>query len=238
VCVLAFSRGVDPRWPLILAGNRDERHDRPTAPLARWRDNPELLAGRDLEGGGTWLGVSSLGRLATVTNVRRPGGPEPGRPSRGRLVQDVLMGADPALSDLADYNPFNLLLFDADGGSLLSNAPAPARRPLRPGLYGLANGPLDEPAGRVLRLKAGLAAWLEAGSGGLDGLFDLLGDDHAPDSHDSTPVFIRNLIYGTRCSTVVRVDAQGRGEMVERRFDAAGGFIGESALTFVWPAPG
>ena len=234
MCVLAFSCGADPRWPLILAGNRDERHDRPTAPLARWDDLPQLAAGRDLEGGGTWLGVSDGGRLATVTNVRRPGGPAPGRPSRGWLVRDVLMGAQPEVAGLDAYNPFNLLLFSGARASLWSNAPEPMRRVLEPGLYGLANGALDEAAGRVIRLKAGLADWLASGADGIEGLFAVLSDPHPPSAQDPTPVFMRNPVYGTRCSTVVRVDANGAGEIVERRFDAEGGLIGESALDFAW----
>ncbi len=234
MCVLAFSCGVDPRWPLILAGNRDERHDRPTAPLACWDDLPQLAAGRDLEGGGTWLGVSDAGRLATVANVRRPGGPAPGRPSRGWLVRDVLMGAQPDVAGLSDYNPFNLLLFSGARASLWSNASEPISRVLEPGLYGLANGPLDEAAGRVIRLKAGLADWLASGDVEIEGLFGVMSDAQPLSAQDPTPVFIRNPVYGTRCSTVVRVDTKGRGEIVERRFDAEGGFIGESALDFAW----
>src|ERR1700754_2725628 len=92
MCILAFAWQAHPRWHLVLAGNRDERHDRPAAPLARWEAPADLIAGRDLKSGGTWLGVSEKGRLAVVTNLRGHGGPDPAKVSRGALVADLLAG--------------------------------------------------------------------------------------------------------------------------------------------------
>ena len=114
MCVLAFAWRAHPDWPLVLAGNRDELHARPTAPMARWADVPQVLGGRDLEGGGTWWGVCEQGRLAVVTNLRGYGPPRPDAPSRGRLARDFLAGdgafAGFSAGDLAPFNPINLIV--------------------------------------------------------------------------------------------------------------------------------
>src|SRR5438093_10047665 len=116
MCILALAWQAHPRWHLVVAGNRDELHARPSAPLARWDQPEHVIAGRDLKSGGTWLGVSEQGRMAVVTNLRGYGNPEPDRASRGALVTDVLSGdgryADPSGAKLSDFNPFNLILVD------------------------------------------------------------------------------------------------------------------------------
>ncbi|RZJ88461.1 MAG: hypothetical protein EON88_21285, partial [Brevundimonas sp.] len=98
MCVLALAWQAHPGWRLVLAANRDERHDRASAPLARWTDAPTVLGGRDLVSGGTWLGVSNEGRLAVVTNLHTGAPPDPQAPSRGQLLKDLLTGTDPALA--------------------------------------------------------------------------------------------------------------------------------------------
>src|SRR4249919_1335275 len=100
MCVLAFAWHAHPRWPLVVAGNRDELHARPTIPLARWDRPSHLLAGRDLQSGGTWLGVSEQGRFAVVTNLRGYGVPQPDCASRGALVADAL--SEGRYADLRD----------------------------------------------------------------------------------------------------------------------------------------
>src|ERR1700739_2612629 len=116
MCVLAFAWQAHPRWRLIMAGNRDELHARPTRALARWDHPDHLLAGRDLQSGGTWLGVSERGRFAVVTNLRGYGAPETGRSSRGKLVVDLLAGegryAAVHEARLSDFNPFNVIVAD------------------------------------------------------------------------------------------------------------------------------
>src|SRR5690606_4763458 len=118
MCVLAFAWCPHPRWRLVMAGNRDELHARPAQPLERWERPDHLLAGRDLQSGGTWLGVSEQegGRFAVVTNLRGHGPSEPGRASRGALVTGLLTGegryADPPDAALSDFNPFNLIFAD------------------------------------------------------------------------------------------------------------------------------
>src|SRR5574338_934087 len=116
MCVLAFAWRAHPRWLLVAAGNRDELHARHAQPLARWDQPDHLLAGRDTQSGGTWLGVSEQGRFAVVTNLRGYGAPEPDRPSRGVLVTDLRsrkgLYADPRDAELSDFNPFNLIVAD------------------------------------------------------------------------------------------------------------------------------
>jgi uncharacterized protein with NRDE domain len=248
MCVLALAWQAHPRWQLVVAGNRDEFHDRPAAALARWAEPPHLLAGRDLQSGGTWLGVSERGRFVVVTNLRGFGMPEPGRPSRGALVTDLLDGADPASVPIAAYNPVNLIAVDATGAHFLSNRPDPVRTHLAPGLYGLSNGTLDEPWPKTLRLKSVLLDWCmgpaddpEILLAGLReevlpdiGLDPVIPSDVPQEPHHS-PIFIRNPVYGTRCSSVVMIDRAGRGRLIERRYSTAGEAAGDTSLAFSWP---
>lgn len=248
MCVLAFAWRAHPRWPLLLAGNRDELHDRPAAALGRWEGPAPILAGRDLQSGGTWLGVSEAGRLAVVTNLRGFGLPQPDRASRGALVTGLLGDEDPQHVALDGYNPFNLIAADAGNAWFLTNRPEPARSRLAPGIYGLSNGRLDEPWPKTLRLKAAMLDWIVGEVEAPERLLDALGErtlpaegvrdagpSDVPQEPAQSPVFILNPVYGTRCSTVVAIDAGGRGRIIERRFGADGNAAGETALDFVWP---
>ncbi|WP_416464847.1 NRDE family protein [Sphingomonas sp. VDB2] len=251
MCIMAMAWAAHPRWRLILIGNRDEYHARAAAPLARWGDRKGLIAGRDLQSGGTWLGVSEAGRTAIVTNLRGYGGPQPDRASRGALVTDLLAGdgayADVAQARLDDFNPFNLILVEADRADFLTNRPQPLRTRLTPGLYGLSNGALDAPWPKTLALKTALLGWLTEDADDPAALFEALRRENlpdagiapatpsdAPDEAAASPIFIRNPLYGTRCSTVIAVDRDGRGQIVERRFDRDGGDTGETRLGFRW----
>jgi uncharacterized protein with NRDE domain len=253
MCVLALAWRAHPEWRLVVAGNRDELHARPAAPLARWSAPDHVLAGRDLESGGTWIGVSEQGRFAVVTNLRGHGAPEQGRVSRGALVAGILAGegphGDPATVRLADFNPFNLIAVDREGVHFLTNGPREIRTVLAPGLYGLSNGALDEPWPKTLQLKAALLDWIVRGAEGPGALLGALREERLADvGIDSTipsdvpqeprcsPIFIRNPVYGTRCSTVVAVDARGEGVILERRYSAAGEPTGDTALAFRWPS--
>lgn len=238
MCVAAVAWNAHPRWQLVVAANRDEFHSRPTAPLARW-DNG-VIAGRDLEAGGTWLGVHEAGRFALVTNFRLPGYPKPALASRGGLVVDWLLGRPD--HDGAAMNPFHLLRVGPQGADHVTNRPAPATQALSPGIHGLSNGRFDQPWPKTQRLGGALARWLVAASGDPAGLFAALADEAPlPRESDSegpeaplSPVFIRNSTYGTRCSTVVLVDAAGHGRIIERRFGADGESTGATELGFAW----
>lgn len=242
MCVLALAWHAHPEWRLVAAGNRDERHDRPAAALARWMAGGPVIGGRDLVAGGTWLGLNEDGRFAAVTNVRGEG-PDAARQSRGALVTDMLAGNEPA--DLEAFNPFNLIAVEPEGPMFLTNRPEPLRRPLGAGMHGLSNGLLDTLWPKTLRLQAGVASWLAAGGSEFEPLFAALADERPagspePDESDAfepvnSPVFIRGPVYGTRCSTVVTVDREGRGRIAERRFHADGAPAGETVLRFHWP---
>lgn len=247
MCVAALAWKAHPRWPLVVVANRDEYHARPAAPLAAW-DNG-ILAGRDLRSGGTWLGVApAAGRLVLVTNFRVPGYPLPDRPSRGALVSDLLAGADPAAVAIAPYNPFNLFAVAGADAMFLANHPAETRHPLTPGVHGLSNGPFDRPWPKAHRLSTALSAWLSTDAASLpEALFPPLADptpfpqDEAPglgpEPHYS-PVFIRDATYGTRCSSVIAIAADGAGRFLERRFAADGAVTGQTELAFTWSAAG
>lgn len=255
MCVLALAWQAHPHWQLVLAGNRDEFHARPAAPLARWKAPPHLLAGRDLQAGGTWLGVSEQGRLAVVTNRRGYGPPRPDAASRGALVTDLLSGnGDPGLDtpqlaglDLARFNPFNLIVADRRRALYLTNQPEPTSAQLAPGVYGLSNGALDEPWPKTMQLKSAMLDWLMRDEEDVQPLFAALASralpeigmaprapSDVPQEPPLSPIFIENPVYGTRCSTVVLIDAAGNGRIIERRFDADGGSTGETELRFRW----
>lgn len=239
MCVAAIAWQAHPRWRLIAVGNRDEYHDRPAAPLARWQDEPGVIAGRDLRAGGTWMGVSDAGRFALVTNYRVPAGPQPGRPSRGVLVTDWLArGIDPADLPLAPFNPFNLLVADRASARFITNHPDAWAEELAPGVHGLSNGNRTPLWPKTAVLGAALEHWLGGEAQDFALLFSALRiADPLPGNGPETrlsSVFIADPVYGTRCSTVMAVGHDGRGVMVERRFDPTGAAAGETMVDFAW----
>ncbi len=248
MCLVALAWKTHPRWRLVLAGNRDEFHARPTAPLAPWDDAPCLIAGRDLQSGGSWAGVGPAGRLAVVTNVRDPGlAAPPGAPSRGALVAGFLGSTDSAEAAAAAlqaqagrFAPFNLLLADATQCAYIGNWPAPTVRAVAPGVHGISNGPFDDPWPKTRRLCVALSAWLQGDAEDPAPLWDALADEHlAPDpdlprtgvpldlERRLSATFIRDGRYGTRASTLIAIDHAGTGWIAERRFGPQGRFDGE-----------
>jgi uncharacterized protein with NRDE domain len=246
----------------VVAANRDEYHDRPSAPLARWPAAAEILAGRDLRAGGTWLGIDRGRRFGVVTNfldlVRAP----PGAPSRGGLIPGYLEGtAGPgdylaALAPTATgYGGFNLLLADSDSLWYATNRGAPFARALSPGIHGLSNEQLDTPWPKLLRVRRGFEAWLRGGGSVDNGDLLALLADRTPASEEegrsstglppgwertlSSP-FVLNQNYGTRCSTLVAMEPSGACYLAERRFDAVGACNGETQYRLgpgEWPGP-
>ena len=228
MCVVALALQTHPDWPLILVGNRDEFHARPAAALAAWDDGSGIVAGRDLQAGGTWLGVHQpSGRVVVVTNVRGAM-PDPAKESRGQLVVDMLRGAgrfaDPATAHLDRFNAFNL--FAVDGmPRLLTNRPRPLIAALDPGVHALANEPVDAPCPRAERLRAALAAIVATGADPETLLDTLMAED-------DPALFLRGDVYGTRASTLVTISATGDVRMIERRYEKGGRPAGTTALTF------
>ncbi|RMG13194.1 MAG: NRDE family protein [Planctomycetota bacterium] len=245
MCLIAVGWKAHPEYPLVLAANRDEFHDRPTAPAAFWDDAPDLLAGRDLRAGGTWLGVSRKGRVAAVTNVREAAAPLPGARSRGTLVRDALLASAPAAEAAAAAHaagegcaPFNLFLTDGKEFWAVTNRGA-SPRALEPGVHVFSNGPLDAPWPKAERLRAGLRSRLER-TPAVEELLELLCDrslpaGEAPQSELErvlAPVFVVSSEYGTRSSTVLLVDAEGRVVFVECSFDPEGRPCGSRGVAF------
>lgn len=229
MCVVALAWQVHADWPLILIGNRDEFHGRPSAALTEWGDGSGIVAGRDLQAGGTWLGVHRpSGRAVVVTNVRGAM-PDPAKESRGALVVDMLRGdgrfADPAEADLDRFNAFNLFAVGDGGARLLTNRPQPQIMTLGAGVHALANEPIDHPCPRAERLRLALEAVVDTGTDP-EGLLDTLTAEGDP------ALFLRGDVYGTRASTLVAVAADGTARMIERRYEAGGVPAGTTALGF------
>lgn len=247
MCVIALAHDASERYSLIVAANRDERHSRPTLEAGWWRDRPEVLGGRDLEAGGTWLAVDRRGWLAAVTNLPAPGlPPGPARRSRGLLVGGFVGGRASGeefaaeLSPVADeYGPFNLLLFD--GRDLLYASNRARGRALGRGIHAFSNAPPEAEWPKIVRAREGLGALLEDPEP-TEALFALLAEE-APAPADVDPrrasLFQRDAAWGTRCSTVVLIDRDGRLGFSERRFDSAGRWSGEDRYEFrVWEGGG
>lgn len=225
MCLILVAWQSHAGLPLVVAANRDEFLARRSASADFWADQPQIVAGRDLEAGGTWLGLTRTGRFAALTNYRDPGRHQPQAPSRGKLVADFLASnatidawLDTLLPSAADYNGFNLLLGDGRQLVAFSNV-SMERHTLAPGIYGLSNHLLDTPWPKVGAGKTALAAALAALPDEA-ALFRLLRDDtrHPDATLPATGVslawerllsaaFIRSTDYGTRCSTVVKVGA-------------------------------
>jgi uncharacterized protein with NRDE domain len=242
MCLILLSWQAHPDFPLVVAANRDEFFARRTASAEFWADAPTILAGRDLEAGGTWQGITRHGRIAALTNYRDPSQQKQNAPSRGRLVADFLAGTqgiDTYLDELETtaYNGFNLLLGDGQRLVAYSNI-ARERHELAPGVYGLSNALLDTPWPKVGAGKTALTAALAA-LPDETALYHLLRDDrrHPDERLPSTGVslewerllsaaFIRSPDYGTRCSTVVKVGSDGTASFDEQTW-LPGGVAGE-----------
>lgn len=238
MCLIVVGLRAAPRYPLLVAANRDERHLRPAAGAAWWPGSPRMLGGRDLEAGGTWLAIGRDGRLAAVTNIRE-GERQAAPRSRGSLVVEFVAGAASAESyaeraarDGAQFGPFNLLLYDGRELWFTSNRAAAAR--LGAGLHAFSNAPAGVEWPKTASVKSG-AARLLADPAPSEALFALLAEREgtgAPQQHYEHTHFIVGPAYGTRCSTVVLIDAERRATFAERSFDAAGRLVGEVRESF------
>jgi uncharacterized protein with NRDE domain len=250
MCLILLAYRVVPGSPLVVAANRDEHFSRPAAPAALWRDHPDVLAGRDLSGGGTWLGVTTAGRFAALTNYRNPATHRNDAPSRGELVKAFLTGWMSASSyahDLArearPYNGFCLLVADGDHLFYYSNR-AGAPLEVEPGIHGLSNHLLDTPWPKVVKGRAALERLTRVP-------FSI--DDHLALLDDTVPADERQLAnagldaererrlsslrilsagYGTRCSTVVRFTDAGTIDFAERTYRPDGETAGEVRYHF------
>jgi uncharacterized protein with NRDE domain len=252
MCLLFLAWKTHPRYRLILAGNRDEFHERAAAPLAWWQDDPRILAGRDLKANGTWLGVARSGRFGVLTNYRDLQAPIEGAPTRGGLVTRFLTGATSPKEFLDDlrgaaprYSGFNLLVGGPRALYYFSNRGPNAPQALAPGVYGLSNHLLDTPWPKVKRTRERFTELLGQSEMRAEDLFAILNDrEPAKESelpHTGLPAdwerlvsapFILSDRYGTRCSSVLLVERNGRTILHERRFDSMGTQTGTTRFEF------
>ena len=250
MCLVLVVWRMHPKYPCLVAANRDEFHARPTARAEWWPDHPQILAGRDLEAGGTWLGVTRTGRFAALTNYRDPEQRRAAAPSRGGLVTSMLQSGASVAEGLgylravgANYNGFNLIFSDGERLGIYESVRGTGRE-LGPGIYGLSNHLLDTPWPKVQNAKTRLEAAL-LGLTDTAPLLDLLRDDR-PASDAQLPrtgvslewerllssAFVRAADYGTRCSTIIRIEREGRAYFDEWSWDSVGADIGRSSLQF------
>lgn len=244
MCIIAFAWQLLPEHPLVLIANRDEFYPRPSTTMAPWPDAPQIIGGRDLEAGGSWLASHEDGRFAAVTNHRDGRNKQPAELSRGKLIRDYLTGSDSALvfcqqlqPDLSRYGGFNLLLGDRHGLYYQSNRGGDFR-PLTPGLYGLSNALLDSPWPKTDALKQRLADHLsQHPHPEPEQLLPLLwhrdtaADSQLPDTGIRyvwekllSACFIQatDQSYGTRASTALVQHKSGQRRLIEQTFTPQG----------------
>ncbi|HEY3699432.1 MAG TPA: NRDE family protein [Spongiibacteraceae bacterium] len=251
MCLIVFAIDSHPRYPFVLAANRDEFYARPTRSLQAWPEAPQLIAGKDMEAGGTWLGITRDHRFAAITNLREGVQRNVQQRSRGELTRDFLLGAQSAAdyarwaySNGEQYAGFNLLIGDGESIYYCSNR-GDSPRALGRGIYGLSNDSLDTPWPKVTGSKAELQQLLEQ-EPSPSALLRILADtQQPPDSAlPDTGVgldleriysmrFIASPIYGTRASTALLIDNNGSAQICEQNFGANGVAIGE-LINYEW----
>ncbi|MCK4768233.1 MAG: NRDE family protein [Desulfobacula sp.] len=237
MCLILFGYKISRKYPLILAANRDEFYARPTAPMHFWKDTPTILAGKDLEQGGTWFGVHKNGRFAALTNYRNPAAIKQNAPSRGEIIIDFLESKKPsetyfnAFKKKADlYNGFNLIFGSKEELFWFSNLKNTIEK-ISPGIHGLSNRFLDTPWPKVASGKKALKKIISDVITS-ESLFSILADQSVPEDpllpdtgvgleweRILSPLFIQGDIYGTRSSTVMLMDKDGHIEITERTYD-------------------
>lgn len=260
MCLLIFAHQTDPRYPLVVAGNRDEFYARPTAASDFWPEHPGLLAGKDLEQGGTWMGITRSGRFAAITNYRDPARTRPAPRSRGELPLNYLTGElDPEaylqglLAKADEYAGFNLLVGTMNSLWYLTNSSSPtaaAPRCLAPGIYGLSNAKLDTPWPKVSLGKRRLEPLLGGEPLEHDALAATVGSRRLADPtelqgqglmHGMDQILSAQFItagsYGTRSSTTLWVERDGVTHWRESIFDKAGDMLEQREESFTVELP-
>ncbi|MBP1761547.1 MAG: hypothetical protein H6Q64_1089 [Firmicutes bacterium] len=237
MCTIIFAYDCHPKYQLVVAANRDEFYKRPTQPAAFWPEHEDVLAGKDLKEGGTWMGITTGGRFATLTNYRDPAAYNPAANSRGHLVYNFLTGGEEPLDYIkaiisqADLlNGFNLLLGDQESLYCYSNRGHSIRKVGR-GVHGLSNGLLDDPWPKVAKGKKRLERIMIDDEIDREDLFAMMADrEQAPDEmlpqtgvslemeRVLAPAFVMSPGYGTRTTTVLLISRNGKVQFWERSF--------------------
>src|SRR5699024_8680660 len=258
MCIAYFEIG-HPDWPLFIAANRDEFHHRPAQAARPWKNHSDIIAGLDIEAGGTWLGITRKGRFGFLTNYREPGVSVPHAPSRGKLVSDWLIGTqsltqytDALRPALQQYNGFNLIVGNLQACHYVSNRSQAGIQTLNPGQYVISNHLLNTAWPKTEHLRAVFKHTTQQNIyQSLDDIFALL-KDTTPASDASLPTtglsleferllsspFIISPNYGTRCSTIVAFHRSGQGIFSEVSYDPKGNAVARHdwPLTLDMPA--
>lgn len=237
MCLILFAYDCHPRYHLVVAANRDEFYRRPTLPATFWPDHADILAGKDLQEGGTWMGITTSGRFAALTNYRDPSNINPQAQSRGHLVQNYLesdIAPETYIGNTdnggAAYNGFNLLMGSGKMLYCYSNREKTIRK-VDQGIHGLSNSLLDVSWPKVGKCKKMLAHILQADEINAEHLFSMMSDrEKAPDQELPqtgvslemermlSPVFVASPEYGTRTTTVLLIGRNGKVQFWERSF--------------------
>lgn len=239
MCLITFAYKKHPKYELILAGNRDEFYDRPTRSAQFWEDEgyPGILAGKDLKAGGTWLGIHKDGRWGALTNYRDPTIVKKDPPSRGELVIDYLTSENSAIEYLQDlsssaqeYNGFNLLLWDSGHFYHFSNQ-SKRMTAINPGVHGISNALLDTPWPKLNSANNKMNELISSEDIEKEALFELLLDQSKAEDENLpvtgiprdlekaiSSIFIKTEHYGTRCSTLLLIDKNGKVDFTERSY--------------------
>ncbi|NBB76295.1 MAG: hypothetical protein GVY02_02850 [Bacteroidetes bacterium] len=237
MCLIVFSFKTHPKYPFILAANRDEFYERPTAPLHRWDTDPPLIAGKDEKAGGTWLGLTPDGRVGFLTNYRKMSESKNQAPSRGHLVTDILLSDDQPRKKIYElqkrsekYNGFNLIGGYVNNLLYISNRLHGVHK-IKPGLHGISNALLNTSWPKTDRAKGRFEELLKADEPDESEIFNMLRDekqfppDQLPDtglSHEMekavSSIFIQTPEYGTRCSTLLKIDRENYATIVENTY--------------------
>ena len=251
MCLIVFAYKIHPKYKFIFATNRDEFYDRPTEQADYWKDHPELLAGKDLQAGGTWMGITKQGRFAAVTNYRDLKNIKEDAPSRGMLTLDFLnnnISAEEFYENikpsLQDYNGFNLILGSVDDLFYFSTHKNGINK-LEPGIYGLSNAVLNTDWPKVKKSKDGLSTLLKNDEVHPWELLSILNDTRKAKEEDLpdtgvglewekilSSIFIQSPKYGTRCSTAVVVDIENNLRFAEKTFFGSQGAFSNKDYRF------
>lgn len=244
MCLIVFANNTHPKYKLLFAANRDEFYNRPSEQADYWTEHPALLAGKDLQAGGTWMGITKQGRFAAITNFRDLKNHKTDAPSRGNLTLDFLVNDitpeeyfNKLKSTLTNYNGFNLILGSVDELYYFSNKTEELQK-LESGIHGISNAVLDTPWPKVEKSKRHLKSLIQQEDINAWEVIAILKDtsiakdEELPDTGVGldlermlSPVFIKSENYGTRCSSVVMVDSDNNVKFVEKFFfDGIGNF--------------
>ncbi len=243
MCTALIAFKVHPKYPFIFAGNRDEFYHRQTKPAEWWQPDSTILAGQDLQAGGTWTAIRRDGAFASLTNFRNGLEENKLAPSRGHIVTDFLLPDQDTFQfeseikqSIYNYNGFNLIYGSVDELFFLSNRPDFYQLKVTPGIYGVSNGKWNEDWPKVKKLKQKAKGWVQQPTLNVEQIFtdmrdaqlypdSLLPDTKIPQEWERglSSLFVRMNGYGTRATTLILVDRDGNAYFEERSYDSQGG---------------